>query len=324
MQDLNTPQPQAAPHLPLWRSMVSLLRPKQWLKNGFVFGPPFFAGILSCPHSFVEALIAAAAFSLAASSIYCFNDIHDVADDRRHPVKRHRPVASGAVSVGAAYTLMAVMFVLALATCWLIAPVWDSDSRRGGEVAGHTLSAYAMAVIIAYWLLNIAYTARLKQYAIIDVCIVAFGFVLRLLAGGFATNTWCSHWIVLMTFLVTLFMSFAKRRDDVVRMEATGQAPRANTVRYNTSFMNLALAITASITTVCYIMYTVSPEVVNRFHSHGLYLTTIFVLIGLLRYLQITVVDKKSDDPTRVMWRDRPMQLVVLCWALSFLLIIYM
>lgn len=321
---MKSPQPGAATQEPLWRSMASLLRPKQWLKNAFVFGPPFFAGILSCPHSLAEAAVAAVAFSFAASSVYCFNDIHDVADDRRHPVKRRRPVASGAVSVKAAYALMGATFVLALATCWLIAPIWNHDSQRAQLSPGWTLAASTMAVITVYWLLNIAYTAWLKQYAIIDVCIVAFGFVLRLQAGGFATYTWCSHWIVLMTFLITLFMSFAKRRDDVVRMEATGHAPRKNTVRYNTTFMNLALAITASITTVCYIMYTVSPEVVNRFHSKGLYLTTIFVLIGLLRYLQITVVDKKSDDPTRVMWRDRPMQLVVLCWALSFLLIIYM
>ena len=178
-------------------------------------------------------------------------------------------------------------------------------------------------ILLLYWLLNLAYCARLKQYAIIDVCIVAFGFVLRLLAGGFATHIPLSKWIVLMTFLITLFMSFAKRRDDVIRMERTGEAPRKNTIRYNLTFINQAITITASVTLVCYIMYTVSPEVIQNFQTDYLYLTTIFVLVGLLRYIQLTVVDQKSGDPTKVLLKDRFTQLVVVAWLLTFLLIIY-
>ena len=178
-------------------------------------------------------------------------------------------------------------------------------------------------ILFLYWLLNLAYCARLKQYAIIDVCIVALGFVLRLLAGGFATHIPLSKWIVLMTFLITLFMSFAKRRDDVIRMERTGEAPRKNTIRYNLTFINQAITITASVTLVCYIMYTVSPEVIQNFQTDYLYLTTIFVLVGLLRYIQLTVVDQKSGDPTKVLLKDRFTQLVVVAWLLTFLLIIY-
>ena len=178
-------------------------------------------------------------------------------------------------------------------------------------------------ILLLYWLLNLAYCAHLKQYAIIDVCIVAFGFVLRLLAGGFATHIPLSKWIVLMTFLITLFMSFAKRRDDVIRMERTGEAPRKNTIRYNLTFINQAITITASVTLVCYIMYTVSPEVIQNFQTDYLYLTTIFVLVGLLRYIQLTVVDQKSGDPTKVLLKDRFTQLVVVAWLLTFLLIIY-
>ena len=168
-----------------------------------------------------------------------------------------------------------------------------------------------------------AYCAKLKQYAIVDVCVIAFGFVLRLLAGGFATGIVLSKWIVMMTFLLTLFLSFAKRRDDVIRMEATGEAPRKNTIRYNLTFINQAITITASVTLVCYIMYTISPEVVARVHTDYLYLTTAYVLLGLLRYIQITVVDKKSGDPTKMMLQDRFTQVVVVLWALTFLLIIY-
>jgi len=180
-----------------------------------------------------------------------------------------------------------------------------------------------MAIILFYFFLNLAYCAALKNYAILDVCLIAFGFVLRILAGGSATEIVLSKWLVMMTFLLTLFLSFAKRRDDVVRMEQTGEAPRKNTMRYNLTFINQAITITASVTLVCYIMYTISPEVVERVHTDYLYLTTVFVLLGLLRYIQITVVDKKSGDPTKMMLQDRFTQLIVLLWAVTFLLIIY-
>ena len=178
-------------------------------------------------------------------------------------------------------------------------------------------------IIILYWILNMTYCAWLKRYAIIDECIISFGFVLRVLAGGFATGITLSRWLVLMTFLLTLFLSLAKRRDDVIRMQETGEPPRQNTSRYNLTFINQAITITASVTLVCYIMYTVSPEVISRFKTDYLYLTTFFVLLGLLRYIQITVVDEQSGDPTKIMLRDRFMQAVVLLWALAFAVIIY-
>ena len=178
--------------------------------------------------------------------------------------------------------------------------------------------------VFLYWLMNIAYCAELKSHAIIDVCVIAFGFVLRILAGGTATEIVPSKWLVLMTFLLTLFLSFAKRRDDVLRMQQTGEAPRRNTSRYNLTFINQAITITASVTLVCYIMYTVSPEVTSNFKTDHLYLTSAFVLVGLLRYIQIAVVDEKSGDPTKIILRDRSTQLIVLAWILSFLVIIYL
>lgn len=289
--------------------MLKLIRPHQWLKNVFVMIPMFFGGSLLDVSDVIASLVTFLAFSLIASSVYCFNDIIDVEADRRHPVKCRRPVASGAVSVRLAWMLMGLMLLLSAAVLCLFGSV-----ERMLQVG---------AVILIYYVLNLFYCARLKQYAIVDVCIIAFGFVLRVLAGGFATDIALSKWLVLMTFLLTLFLSFAKRRDDVLRMNETGEPPRKNTIRYNLTFINQAVTITASVTLVCYIMYTVSPEVVSRFHSDMLYLTTVFVLLGLLRYIQITVVDKKSGDPTKVMLRDRFTQCVVLLWALTFLILIY-
>ena len=289
------------------KNYMKILRPKQWMKNFFVMLPLFFGGELFNEKALLAGAITFLAYSFAASSIYCFNDIHDVDDDRRHPVKCLRPIASGAVSASVAYALMFICFALSMLSMFFLP---DYALQTGG-------------ILFLYWLLNLAYCARLKQYAIIDVCIVAFGFVLRLLAGGFATHIPLSKWIVLMTFLITLFMSFAKRRDDVIRMERTGEAPRKNTIRYNLTFINQAITITASVTLVCYIMYTVSPEVIQNFQTDYLYLTTIFVLVGLLRYIQLTVVDQKSGDPTKVLLKDRFTQLVVVAWLLTFLLIIY-
>lgn len=290
-------------------NLLKLIRPHQWLKNVFVMIPMFFGGSLLDPSDIRASVVTFFAFSFIASSVYCFNDIIDVEADRRHPVKCKRPIASGAISVRSAWALMALMFLLSVGTVFLL------------DTYPHVINVGL--VILIYYILNILYCSKLKQYAIVDVCIIAFGFVLRVLAGGFATDISLSKWLVLMTFLLTLFLSFAKRRDDVLRMNETGEPPRKNTIRYNLTFINQAITITASVTLVCYIMYTVSSEVVNRFHSDLLYLTSVFVLLGLLRYIQITVVDKRSGDPTKMMLRDRFTQCVVLLWALTFLVLIY-
>ena len=314
------------------KDILRLIRPKQWLKNVFVLVPMFFGGALTDGATVFASLVAFFAFCFIASAIYCFNDIIDVEADRRHPVKCKRPIASGAITMKAAYGLMALMVVLAMLTTLLPTPLQlprggeiesASESLPSGRLVGVSSWEGLVGVLLFYFLLNLAYCAWLKKYAIVDVCIIAFGFVLRLLAGGFATGIALSKWIVMMTFLLTLFLSFAKRRDDVLRMEETGEAPRKNTIRYNLTFINQAITITASVTLVCYIMYTISPEVVARVHTDYLYLTTAYVLLGLLRYIQITVVDKKSGDPTKMMLQDRFTQVVVVLWALTFLLIIY-
>lgn len=286
---------------------IKIIRPQQWVKNLFVFIPMFFGGSLLDTTDIIASIVTFIAFSLTASSVYCFNDIIDAEADRRHPVKCHRPIASGAVSRTQGYMLMAATLAVGMAATQLL-----PQCRM--EVA---------AVIGCYYVLNLAYCTWLKHHAIIDVCTIAFGFVLRIIAGGVATEIVLSQWIVLMTFLLTLFLSLAKRRDDVLRMEATGEAPRKNTVRYNLTFINQAITIAAAVTIVCYIMYTVSPDVVSTYRTDHLYLTSIFVIIGLLRYLQIAMVDQKSGDPTKVVLRDHITQLIIVFWGLSFLILIY-
>ena len=290
------------------KNYIQLIRPTHWVKNLFIFLPVFFGQQFTNPTTLLQSLVAFVAFCFAASAVYCFNDIIDVNDDRRHPVKCQRPIASGAVNISTAYLFMVILIALSASVPMLL----------NGEALYRT-----MLVIAIYIVMEFAYCTYLKRYAIIDICILSMGFVLRILAGGTATGIIISHWLVMMTFLLTLFLGIAKRRDDVLRMNATGVAPRHNTKRYNLTFVNEALTITAAVMLVCYIMYTVSPEVTENFNTHYLYLTTIFVLAGLLRYIQLAVVDEKTGDPTKVLLKDLFTQIVIACWLLSFLLIIY-
>lgn len=290
------------------RHIIKVARPTHWIKNIFVFLPVFFGGALLNTTEVVAAALTFMSFSLAASAIYCLNDIIDVDADRAHPVKCKRPIASGAITIPQAYGMMTVSLLMSIVLMFLLPE-------------GH---AKSILVIIAYFVINVAYCLRLKEYAIIDVCIIASGFVLRILAGGYATGVHLSKWIVLMTFLLTLFLAFAKRRDDVLRMNTTGRAPRKNTSRYNLTFINQAITITGSVMVVCYVMYTVSPEIIAQFATDKLYLTSILVILAILRYLQISVVDEKSGDPVKVALSDRATQLILLAWLLSFLIIIYL
>ncbi|MGN0282579.1 MAG: decaprenyl-phosphate phosphoribosyltransferase [Prevotella sp.] len=288
------------------RNIIKIIRPHQWVKNFFVFIPLFFGGSLFDSADWLASFVAFVSFCLAASAIYCLNDIIDVEDDRRHPKKCCRPIASGLVGKGEAYIIAAVLAVVSLILPFIIN------------------NALVASVIAFYIILNTAYCLWLKHHAIIDVCIIALGFVMRIVAGGVATDIVLSRWIVMMTFLLTLFLSFAKRRDDVLIMNETGEAPRKNTIRYNLTFINQAITITGAVMLVCYIMYTVSPEVVERFQCQNLYMTSFFVILGLLRYIQLTVVDEQSGDPTRLVLSDHFIQLVVLGWILSFVVIIYL
>jgi len=180
-----------------------------------------------------------------------------------------------------------------------------------------------MGLISFYYVMNIAYCVRLKQYAIIDVIIVSLGFVLRIWVGGVAAGISLSEWVIIMTFLLALFLAFAKRRDDVILYENTGVSQRKNTNRYSLDFMNQVITVIAATTIVSYIMYTLSREVVERFGSRYIYFTAIFVLMGIIRYLQITIVDSKSGSPTKVLLRDRFIQCCIVGWIGLFIVIIY-
>lgn len=283
------------------------MRVHQWVKNFFIFLPLFFNRQLTDVHALTNCIIAFMGFSLVASSIYCFNDIADLEADKTHPTKSKRPVASGSISKGTAYGIMAACLAAGIAILLT------------GQYAYSTVG-----VTLIYFIMNLAYTIKLKHYSIVDAFIIALGFVLRIVLGGVCTGIFLTHWIVIMTFLLALFLAFAKRRDDVIIYKATRIKARMNVVNYNLDFMNTILNITATITVIAYLMYSVSEEVTARFKCNSVYLTSLFVIAGVFRYLQITMVFEESGSPTKILLRDRFIQLCILAWGISFFLIIYL
>lgn len=288
------------------KHIIRLIRPEQWSKNLFVFLPLFFAQSIDDMQRLWACIITFFAMSLASSSIYVLNDMCDVEYDRNHPDKCRRPIACGAVSLSLAKVIYALLLLSSFAVVAVLLP------------------RTSIFILLAFYLiLNHAYSLWLKHVAIIDVMIVAFGFVLRIVAGAFAADVVPSQWIIIMTFLLALFLVLAKRRDDVLKYERTQEMARRNIAAYNRTFLDHTITLVAAITLVSYIMYTVDDEIVARFDCSYIYTTAFFVLAGILRYLQITFVEEKSWSPTKAIIHDLFLQLSVIGWLLLFAFIIY-
>ena len=280
------------------------MRPHHYIKNLFLFLPLFFAVKITHIELLSNTIIAFIAFSVTASAVYILNDYSDKEEDKKHPTKKYRPLASGAISTSQAIFIMSILSMVGF-----------------GLMA--FLSLKAMMILTLYVILNIAYSFYLKHIAILDVTIIATGFVLRLFVGSVVTDIALSMWIVIMTFLLALFMALAKRRDDVLIFMETGKKMRKVVDGYNLQFLDSAMAIMASVVIVAYIIYTTSSEVVERVHSQYLYLTALFVILGIMRYLQIAFVYLDSGSPTKIVLKDKFMQVTIVAWIVSFGWILY-
>ena len=287
------------------KHFFTLLRPKQYIKNIFIFLPLFFIGQVTDIELFVKASLAFVAFSLSASAVYIFNDYEDIKDDRKHPKKKYRPLAAGTISKNTALLLMIILFII-------------------GFTLMAVISLKALVILSIYVILNILYSLKLKRIAVLDVTIIAIGFVSRLFVGSFAYDIQLTIWIVIMTFLLALFMALAKRRDDVLIFLKSGSKMRKSIDGYNMQLIDGAMLVMASIVIVSYILYTTSQEIIEKFQSENLYLTTLFVIFGVMRYLQLTIVEKISGSPTEIILKDTIMQINLVLWISSFVWIIYM
>lgn len=285
-------------------SYLRLIRIDQWIKNSFIVLPLFFAGRLFEHDTYVPLAIGFFCFSLTASAVYVFNDWLDLEEDRLHPEKSKRPLASGSVKKSSALIVLFSLLIAALPLAFF----------------NHLTFFY---LLLVYLVINLFYTIKLKQIPVLDLSIIALGFILRVLAGGLITDIILSKWLLIITFLLAFFLGLAKRRDDVLIFNRQGSRPRKSTQGYNLEFINASMIIMAGVIIVAYIMYTTSPEIETRLGSTHVYLTTFFVLMGLLRYLQISFVEQNSGSPTAILLKDRFIQLTILGWITSFYFILY-
>lgn len=273
-----------------------LLRPHQWAKNAFVLAPLLFAREAHVPSQLARALLGAVLFSLMASAIYCINDALDAPRDRLHPKKRLRPVASGAVTPASAWALGIALAVLSLA----------------GAVA---LNAGFARVLAVYLALNLLYTVKLKDVVLLDVLIISISFVLRVLAGAAAISVPASHWLLLCTLLLALYLAFSKRRAELRLLAGESTNHRPALVGYTPELLDRFGSILLGATIVAYALYTVSPETVAKFGSDRLIYGLPFVIYGLFRYLLIIETGGDSGEPGKLLFRDMPLLICVVGWV---------
>lgn len=285
---------------------ITLLRLKHWAKNLFLFVPLFFAGKFFELDKIGLLIGGFFAFSFLASSIYIINDYHDIEDDKKHPEKRFRPLASG--SVNKTYSI--VLSVILTISGFVIAYLVDHSGKF-------------LFITGIYYILNLMYSFGLKDLSIIDILILATGFVLRVKGGAQLAHVYTTEWFIIMTFLLALFMALAKRRDDIMLKINTGTEMRKSMKGYSLEFLNTLLGLFAAILIVSYINFTVTPGAHQKF-GFRLFYTSLFVIAAMMRYLQITFIHNKAGSPTDVLYKDRFIKITLLLWAASFFVILYL
>ncbi len=280
---------------------IKLLRPKHWIKNLLLAAPMVFAFAYTL-ENLVRLLMAILAFCALSSAVYVINDIADRESDRHHPKKRLRPIAAGKISVKAALAVGVGLFALGLGVAALV----------GVKV---------LAVAVVYAVMNLAYSMWLKHVPILDVMIVALGFVIRVMAGAYAIRVPLSHWILLCTFFGALFIAFGKRKDEMGLPADEKQKHRKSATEYTDRFIDQMLALSAGIAVVFYAFYTIDPEVVKRFGTQRLVYTTPIVVFGVLRYYYLLYNRNEGGDPVQLAVSDRPLILCLAVWIGSVVFI---
>ena len=285
-------------------ALLKLARPTQWLKNGIILLALIFAGEMTHPEKVELALLAIAIFCLLSSAVYTFNDLIDRKNDRKHPLKKTRPIASGKVSIGAAVTVVVILGSVGLAAAWLI-----------------NTNFFMIAVVFLG--LNLLYTLWLKNIVIVDVMAVALSFVVRAYAGAFAIDVPASKWMLINTLLLALFLGFGKRRHELVILEEGAIAHRKILGKYSPYLLDQLMAVVTPSVLVMYMLYSFSTEVSLKLGTQNLFATIPFVVYGLFRYLYLIHKEEKGGSPTRVLIGDLPIMITVLLWLITSSLVLY-
>jgi 4-hydroxybenzoate polyprenyltransferase len=278
-------------------ALLRSFRPEQWLKNGFVVAPLVFSGRVFDPVSWPATAVAVIGFCAASSATYVVNDLMDREADRRHPEKRHRPIASGEVGIGGAVAVVAVLGAVA-------------------AVAAVILGSGFAAILGGYLGLTTLYSLGLKRAVFVDVMVVAAGFVLRVVGGAVAIAVPVSHWLLMCAFLLALYLALGKRRSELVLLGADAGLHRAVLGHYTLPMVDQAISVVLGATLVAYTLYTVAPDTIQKVGSEGLMVTAPVVLYGLFRYLYVLHRHELGGSPARVLLTDRPLLVCVILWIL--------
>ena len=279
------------------------LRPRQWVKNLFVFAAVIFSQRLFTPVVW-RAAEAFLIFCALSGAMYLFNDVVDRDKDRVHPRKRERPVAAGRLSPRAAVAAGLVLLAAAL-------------------VAAALLSRALLLVAVGYITLLTAYSLGLKHVVIVDVIVVACGFVLRAVAGAVAVDVEISGWLLICTVQIALFLALGKRRHEYLTLEGEAARHRPILAEYSAGLLDQMIAVVTASTVTAYALYTMSPETVAKFHTHWLPVTLPFVLYGIFRYLYLLYRKELGGNPSDVVLNDRPLLINTVCWIAAVLIILY-
>jgi 4-hydroxybenzoate polyprenyltransferase len=277
------------------RDWIQLVRPPQWVKNFFVVAPLLFSGRALQPEWVLRSLGAFVMFCLLASSIYLWNDVADAAQDRLHPTKRLRPVASGRIEKRQAIAAGVVLLVAALSLAWQLGPL-------------------VLGLAATYAALNVIYTLKLKEMVLLDVFAIAAFFLLRLLTGSAAIDVRASVWLLLCGGLLALYLGFTKRRHELTLLGASSAEHRSVLSHYSTGFLDQMSSVLLAVTVVSYIMYTLSSETARQVGDDSLSYSTAFVLYGVFRYLYL-VHQRSGGSPTRTLLTDRSLLVTVVLWV---------
>jgi 4-hydroxybenzoate polyprenyltransferase len=289
---------------PFALNLLIALRPAQWTKNLLVFAGPLFGMQLFVATSVVRALAAFAIFCGLSGAVYLLNDIVDRESDRRHPLKARRPIASGALSVRAAIVAGVVIVT--------------------GALAASTALGWVFATVAAAYLgLQALYSASLKHIVIIDVLTLSIGFVLRAVAGSVAVEVEFSHWLLICTILLALFIALSKRRHEITLLAGEAVSHRRILGEYSPYLLDQMIAVVTASTLISYIVYTVSPETQDKFGTQWLGLTIPFPLYGIFRYLYLVHRREGGGSPADLLLADRPLLVCVALWAFAVAVIIY-
>ena len=286
------------------RGLIIEMRPLEWSKNLLVFSGVIFSKSLTDFNNIRISLLGFVIFCAASSGIYIFNDLCDLKQDREHPVKRNRPLASGTLNLNLARFAMV--------------------SLLGSATLGALLLSHAFALVIAVYLITcLAYSLKLKDIVILDVILIANGFVLRAVSGAVLIGVAASEWLVLCTSMVALLIGFGKRRHELVLLEKSAENHRASLSDYSVEFLNSIMNICAGAAVLTYALYTRADETVARVGSRGMLLTIPLVVYGIFRYLFLIHKRRVGGDPVQILFGDRPTLLNLVLWILTVGLVIY-